>query len=122
MMCLGLCFLGSKFFGTLSFLDFWKSISFARLGKFSFIIFSHKFSISCSSSSPSATLIIQVLECLKLSWRFLSLSLFFLNSCFFILFWLNVYVFLLLQIVDLSPSFPSLHCWFPVHFPLFHFS
>ena len=29
----------------------------------------------------------------------------FLNSCFFILFWLNVYFFLLLQTVDLSPSF-----------------
>ena len=29
----------------------------------------------------------------------------FLNSCFFILFWLNVYFFLLFQIVDLSPSF-----------------
>ena len=29
----------------------------------------------------------------------------FLNSCFFILFWLNVYFFLVLQIVDLSPSF-----------------
>ena len=28
----------------------------------------------------------------------------FLNSCFFILFWLNVYFFLLLQIIDLSPS------------------
>ena len=29
----------------------------------------------------------------------------FLNSCFFILFWLNVYFFLLVQTVDLSPSF-----------------
>ena len=29
----------------------------------------------------------------------------FLNSCFFILFWLNVYFFLLVQIIDLSPSF-----------------
>ena len=33
----------------------------------------------------------------------------FLNSCFFILFWLNVYFFLLLQITAVSPSFfPSL--------------
>ena len=33
----------------------------------------------------------------------------FLNSCFFIVFWVNVYFFPLLQIVDLSPiSFPSL--------------
>ena len=29
----------------------------------------------------------------------------FLNSCFFILFWLDVYFFLLFQIVDLSPDF-----------------
>ena len=33
------------------------SISFTTSGKFSFIIFSNKFSISCSSSSPSGTLI-----------------------------------------------------------------
>ena len=80
-------------------------ISFARLGKFSFIICSNKFSIFCSSSSPSGTPIIQMLECLKMSWRFLSQSSFYLNSCFFILYWLNVYFFLLLQTIDLSPSF-----------------
>ena len=33
------------------------------------------------------------------------LLLIFLKSCFFILFWLNVYFFLLFQIVDLRPSF-----------------
>ena len=47
------------------------------MGNFSFIVFSNKFSISCSSSSPSGTPMIQMLECLKLSWRFLSLSSFF---------------------------------------------
>ena len=57
MMCLGVFLLGSSFFGTL-----WasrtsrKSISFARLGKFYFINISNKFSISCSSSSPSGTI------------------------------------------------------------------
>ena len=52
MMCLGVFLLGSSFFGTLlpSWIS-WKSLSFARLGKFS-IIFLNKFSISCSSSSP----------------------------------------------------------------------
>ena len=40
---------------------------------------------------------------LKVSQRFLSL-LIFLKLCFFILFQLNVYFFLLLQIIDLSPS------------------
>ena len=48
---------------------------------------------------------IQILECLKLSQRFLSLSSFFLSSCVFILFRLNVCFFLLFQIVDLSPGF-----------------
>ena len=78
MLCLGVCFLGSKFFGTL-----WaswtsqKSISFGRFGKLSFIIFSHKFSISCSSSFPSGTPMIWMLECLKFSRMFLNLSSFF---------------------------------------------
>ena len=83
------------------------SISFARLGKFSYIILSSNFSISCSSSPPFDTPIIQMLECLKLSQRFFNLSpfFFFLRSCFFIPFWLNVYFFFLFQIVDLSSSF-----------------
>ena len=85
MMCLDVFLLGSNFFGTLwASWTSWKSISFARLGKFSFIICSNKFSISWSSSSPSGTPMIQLLECLKLSWRFLSLSslfwFFFLHS------------------------------------------
>ena len=50
MMCLG----GSDFFGTLwACWTSWKSISFARLGKFSFIICPNKFAISWSSCSPS---------------------------------------------------------------------
>ena len=103
MMWLGVCFLGSNFFGTLW--ASWKSISFARLRKFSLIMFSNKFSISCPYSSPPGTPMIRMLECLKLSQRFLSLSSFFLNSWFFILFWLNVYFFLSFQTIDLSPSF-----------------
>ena len=78
MMCIGVCFLESNFVGTLwASWTSWKSISFARLGKFSFIICSDKFSISCSSSSPSGTSMIRMLKCLKLSQRFLSLSSFF---------------------------------------------
>ena len=70
-------FLGVFLFGTLwASWTSWKSISLPRLGKF-FIIFSNKCSISCSPSSPSGTPMIQMLECLKLSWRFLSLSSFF---------------------------------------------
>ena len=68
------------------------SISFTKVGKFSFIIFSNKVSISGYSSSPSGIPMIQMLVCLKLSQRFLSLSylfkLFFLHAivieCFFL--------------------------------------
>ena len=78
MMCLGVFLFGSYFFGTLwASWTSWKSISFTRLGKFPFIIFSNKFSISCSCSSPSGTPIIQILEHLKLSQRFLGFSPFF---------------------------------------------
>ena len=62
---------------SLRVLDFLESISFTRLGKFSFIICLNKFSIFCCSSSPSGIPMIQMFECLKLSQSFLSLSLFF---------------------------------------------
>ena len=78
MTCLGVFLFGSNFFGTLwAIWTYWKSISFARLGKFSFIICSNTFSISCSSSSPSGTPMTLMLEHLKLSQKFLNLS-----SCF----------------------------------------
>ena len=90
--------------GSLSFLDFLEIYFLCQIGEVLFHYFSNKFSMFCSSSSPSGTPMIQMLKCLKLSQRFLSLSSFFLNSCFFILFWLNVYFFLLFQVVDLSPG------------------
>ena len=44
MMCLGVCFLGSNFFGTVrASWTSWKSISFARLGNFSFVMFQINF-------------------------------------------------------------------------------
>ena len=105
MMCICMFLLRSNFFGILwAPRTSWNCISFARLRKFSFIICSNKFSISWSSYSPSGTLMIQMLECLKLSQRFLCLSSFFLNSCFFILSWLDVFFFLLFQIIDLGPG------------------
>ena len=89
---------------SLSFLDFLKSMFFVRLGKFSFIMFSNKFSISFSSSSPSSTPVVQMLERLKMSWRFLSQA----SPHFFEFLFLHsvlvVYLFLLVQTVDLSPS------------------
>ena len=63
VMCFGVCFLVPNFLGTLwTSWTSWKSIFFARLGKFSFIMFSNKFSISCCSSSPSSTPMIRMLE------------------------------------------------------------
>ena len=73
-------------------------------------MFSTKFSISCSSSYLSGTLMIRMLGCLKLSLRFLSLSSFFFFLNFVSSFcsgWMFIYFFLLLQIMDLI-SFPSL--------------
>ena len=78
MMCLGVFLFESNVFWTLwASWTSWKSISFARLGKSSFIICSDKFSISCCCCSPSGTPIIQILEHFRLSQRFLSLSSFF---------------------------------------------
>ena len=77
MMCLGVFLFGSNFFGNLwASWTSWKSIPFARLGMFSFIICSNKFSTSCSCSSPGTPMIL-MLDCLKLSQRFQSLSSFF---------------------------------------------
>ena len=62
-MCLGVFLLESSFFGTLwASWTSWMCISIARLGMFFFIICSNKFSISCSSSSPSDSSMIQILE------------------------------------------------------------
>ena len=75
MMCLGVFLFGSNFFGTLwASWTSWKSISFARLGKFSFIICSNKFSISCCCPSPSGTPMIRIWEHFRLFQRFVSLS------------------------------------------------
>nr|KAF6407316.1 hypothetical protein HJG59_009947 [Molossus molossus] len=53
------------------------SVSFTQLGKFSAIIVSNRFSISCSRSSPSGTPKMRMLAHLKLSQRLLTLSSFF---------------------------------------------
>ena len=118
-MCLGEFLLGSNFFGTVWASWACMSRSFTRLGKFSFIICSNKFSISHSSSSPSVTPMIQMSKHLKLSQRFLSLSSFFwilvssfCSSWMFSSFFPNCWC---------ESQFPSLHCCFPVYCPIFHF-
>ena len=121
MMYLGVFPFGSNFFGTLwAFWTSWKSISFAGLGKFSFITCSNKFSVSCSCSSPSGTPIIRILERFRLSQRFVRLS-----SLLWILFLHSVPVgCLFFPFVPNCCSeswFLSCHCWLPEYFALFHF-
>ena len=108
MICLGVFLLGSSFFGTLwvSWTS-WKSISFARLGKFSFIICSNKFSIFLFFLFSFWHPYNSDVERFKMSWRFLSLSSFFwiLVSSFF-----SGWIFL-------SSFWSTLLIWVPVSFP-----
>ena len=120
-MCFDVFLFGSNFFGTL-----WaswtsrKSISFARLGKFSFIICSNKFSISFCCSSPSGTPMIQILERFRLSQRFLSLfSYFWICVSSFCSSWMFISSFFPNRCFE--SWFPSCHCWFPEYFAVFHF-
>ena len=106
MMCLGVFLFGSNFFGTLwASWTSWKSISFTRLGKFSFIICSNKFSnflLLFFSFWHPYNLDIGTFQIFPEVPK----SLFtFLDSCFFILFWLDVYFFLLFHVIALSPGF-----------------
>ena len=71
----------SILFGTLCASWTCMSISFTKLGKFSFTIFSNRFPFFCSLSSSSGTPMIQMLEPLKLSHKLLTLSLFY-SSCY----------------------------------------
>ena len=106
MMCLGVFLFGSHFFETLwASWTSWKSISFARLGKIFFIICSNKFSIACSCSSPSGTPYNSDIGMFQVVPEVCKTLFTFLNSCFFILFQLDVYFSLLFQIVALSPGF-----------------
>ena len=108
-MCLGLFFLGSNLFGTLwASRTSWKSISFARLGKFSFIMFSSKFSISCFSPSPSGTPMIHMSEYLKFSKRLLSLSSFFWIVSSLWSSWMFISSFCSTSLIGVLVSFPSL--------------
>ena len=55
MMCLGVGPFESILFGTLYAYWTCMSISFTKLGNFSFTIFSNRFPVSCSFSSQSGT-------------------------------------------------------------------
>ena len=113
MMFLGVCFLEFSCFGTFwASWTSWKSISFARLRKFSSIIFSKKFSISCFSSSPSGTPMIRMLERLKLSWRFLSLFSFYFEFLFLHTVLVEYFFLPSAQNSWFKSQFSSLHFWF----------
>ena len=70
----------------LSFLDFLEVYFLHQIGEVFFHYFSNKFLIYCSFSSPSSSPMIQMLVHLKLSQRLLSLSLFWGDYFFFLLF------------------------------------
>ena len=101
MVCLGVVLFASILFGTLCASWSCMSISFTKLGMFSFIIFSNKFSISCCSSSPSGIPISWMLAHLEMSQ-----SLLILTSFFFAFFFLHS------VLVDclFLPYVPN--CWF----------
>ena len=91
IICLGVFLFEYNFFGTLwASWTSWKSVFFSRLGKFSFIMCSNKFSTSCSCCSPSGSL-----STFTVVPKIPKPLLIFLNSCFFFLFWLNAYFFLI---------------------------
>ena len=104
MVCLGMCFLRSNLFGTLSFLDFLEVYFLQQIGEvllhylfksvFNFLLFLFSFCQPYDSDVRTFKVVPEVPK-----------PLIFLNSCFFILFWLNVYFFLLFQILDLKPGF-----------------
>ena len=110
-MCLGVDLLGSNFSGT--FCASWtcRSISFTKLRKFSFIIFSNKFSISWSSSFSSWIPIIQMLACLEIS-QGLILS-FKKKKKFLFLYSVLVDCLFLPNVPNhwFQSRLPSLHCW-----------
>ena len=117
-MCLGVFLFEPNLFGTLCASWTCMSISFTKLGKFSFIIFSYKFSISSSSFSPSGIITI----CWH-SWRCPRGSSTY--PCFVELLFL---LFVLVGCLSfpyvphhwLEFQLPSLLCWFPVDYSLFH--
>ena len=109
MVCLGVVLLESNLLGILWASWTCMSIFFTKLRKFSFIIISNKFSISCSSYCPSDIPMIQMLEYWKFSHRFLSLSSFFwILISSFCSHWVFISSFCSKSLIWVPVSFPSL--------------
>ena len=125
-MCLGIVFFASILFGTLCASWTTMSTSFTKLGKFSFIIFSNKFSTSYSFSSSSGTPMIRMFEVVPgAPYPTLCMCVcVYIYNFFWILFsscWSDWIIFLPCVPSHLCDSqlYP-LHCWFPANFSLFH--
>ena len=84
MMCLGVGLFGFLLIGTLCHSWICVTFSLIRLGKFSIITFSNRFSIPCSSSSPSGIPIMWILLRFMLSCTSLNPSSFFLSLFLFL--------------------------------------
>ena len=104
MMYLGVGLFASIIIGTLCTSWTCVSVSFNKLGKLSFTIFPDRFPIFCSVSSSSGSPMREMLDLLKLSQRLLYYPLF-LDSFFFLLFYMVVFCFLIFQIIDLILGF-----------------
>ena len=93
MICLGVGLCGSILFGILCTSWTWMCISFTKLGKFSFLFFQINFQflpllLFMNTNDSDVAMFGYVPQ---------SYTIFiFLNLCFFFLFWLNVYFFLML--------------------------
>ncbi|KAF6109605.1 hypothetical protein HJG60_010858 [Phyllostomus discolor] len=94
----------------------WVCVTFSliKLGMFSVITFSNRFSIPFCSSSPSGISIIWILLCFILSCISLNPFSFFLSLFFFLLF-LGVFFYFVIQLADpifcfIDPAFDSFYC------------
>ena len=114
MMCLEVGLFASMLFGTLCASWTCMSISFIKLGKISFIIFSSRFPISCSFCCSSGTPMMQMLDLLKLSQGLLILSSYF--GFFFLLVLIGCFLLPYFPNHRFDSQFHSLYCCFPVNF------
>ena len=116
MLCLGVVLFGSTLFGTLCASGACMSISFTKLGKICFTVFLNKFSISCSSSYPSDTPMIQMLVCLRCPRGLLFYPCFFYNSFFLLSLLIECFFLPCVPNCWFDTWLHPLHSWFPVDF------
>ncbi|KAF6125242.1 hypothetical protein HJG60_009762 [Phyllostomus discolor] len=126
MMCFEVGLLGFLLIGTLCVSWICVTFSLIKLGKFSFITCSTRFSIPCSSSSPSGVPIIWILLRFILSCISLNPSLCFLSLFFLFLFFLGVLFYFVLQFdypifCFINLAFHSFYCVLQFRNCILHF-